>query len=280
MLNRTVRVFIISFAPAGAISGEQEFSAYLAASLPVDGASDVPLDSRIVLRFSKPLRAETINSESVSLTASQARVETRTVLAESGRLLFVSARERLQPDTTYTLYGLAADHSDGLGSTLGLADTNGAVQIQYSYDAFGATIVTGQSNNNSSQYTGRENDQTGLYYNRSRYYSPQLQRFISEDPIGMTGGINLYAYVGNNPISFSDPSGLDKSDLSWRLLAHGAQFAAGFGDTITAYPAQFELFLGPGSVTGTIRGWTPGRAQLTLVPAVTSVGRWRASPGA
>ncbi len=56
---------------------------------------------------------------------------------------------------------------------------------------------------NPYQYTGRENDATGLYFHRARYYNPSFQRFISEDPIGMGGGINLYAYVGNNPISFA-----------------------------------------------------------------------------
>lgn len=48
-------------------------------------------------------------------------------------------------------------------------------------------------------------------YCRARYYHPQLQRFISEDPIGFGGGINLYAYVANNPLLFVDPFGLDKT---------------------------------------------------------------------
>jgi uncharacterized protein RhaS with RHS repeats len=52
-----------------------------------------------------------------------------------------------------------------------------------------------------------------LYYNRGRYYSPELQRFISEDPVGLAGGINLYAYAGNNPISFADPTGLDPVEV-------------------------------------------------------------------
>ena len=57
--------------------------------------------------------------------------------------------------------------------------------------------------------SGRENDGTGLYYYRARYYSPTIQRFISEDPIGFYGGdVNFYAYVGNNPVKFVDPSGL------------------------------------------------------------------------
>jgi uncharacterized protein RhaS with RHS repeats len=50
-----------------------------------------------------------------------------------------------------------------------------------------------------------------VYYYRARYCHPTLQRFISEDPIGFAGGdFNLYGYVTNNPLSFSDPLGLDK----------------------------------------------------------------------
>lgn len=56
--------------------------------------------------------------------------------------------------------------------------------------------------------SGRENDGTGLYFNRARYYSPAYQRFVSQDPIDFGGGINLYAYALNNPISFRDLLGL------------------------------------------------------------------------
>ncbi len=97
---------------------------------------------------------------------------------------------------------------DGLGSTLALADSTGTLQTQYTYEAFGKTTTSGSSNGNTSQYTGRENDGTGLYYYRARYYSPSLQRFVSEDPIGLLGGINLYGYVGNDPVSYTDPFGL------------------------------------------------------------------------
>ncbi|MDQ7837777.1 MAG: RHS repeat-associated core domain-containing protein [Thermodesulfobacteriota bacterium] len=49
----------------------------------------------------------------------------------------------------------------------------------------------------------------GFYYMRARYYDPNVGRFISEDPIGFEGGdVNLYAYVGNNPIMSNDPLGL------------------------------------------------------------------------
>jgi RHS repeat-associated protein len=97
---------------------------------------------------------------------------------------------------------------DALGSPIALADSAGAVQTEYAYEPFGGTTVTGTSNSNSFQYTGRENDGTGLFYYRARYFHPGLQRFISEDPIEFEGGdINLYGYVGNDPINRNDPSG-------------------------------------------------------------------------
>ena len=102
---------------------------------------------------------------------------------------------------------------DALGSALALTDPTGAVQTEYTYEPFGRTTLTGAANTSSYQYTGRENDGTGLYYHRSRYYHPALQRFVAEDPIEFRGGdINLYGYVGNNPTHFTDPFGLALDD--------------------------------------------------------------------
>jgi RHS repeat-associated protein len=98
---------------------------------------------------------------------------------------------------------------DALGSTLALVDASGNVQTAYTYDPFGATTVSGQASANEFQYTGREDDGNGIYYYRARYYSPLLGRFISEDPAGFDGGLNVYAYAGNSPVSYYDPSGLD-----------------------------------------------------------------------
>jgi RHS repeat-associated protein len=100
--------------------------------------------------------------------------------------------------------------TDALGSTIALADSSGAIQTENTYEPFGKTTATGASNTNPFQYTGRENDTTGLYYYRARYYHPALQRFIGEDPLDYerTKGSNLYAYVVNNPLNFTDPSGL------------------------------------------------------------------------
>ncbi len=99
--------------------------------------------------------------------------------------------------------------TDALGSTLALADGAGAVQTQYTYEPFGQVTVNGPSSANPFQYTGRENDGTGLYYYRARYYHPGLQRFISEDPLGFAGGdADFYAYVGGAPADLTDPSGM------------------------------------------------------------------------
>ena len=73
------------------------------------------------------------------------------------------------------------------------------------YDSFG----NGSSSLTRYGYTGREWDSdSNLYYYRNRWYDSQVGRFISEDPIGLNGGINLFTYVGNNPFRFRDPMGL------------------------------------------------------------------------
>jgi RHS repeat-associated protein len=101
--------------------------------------------------------------------------------------------------------------ADALGSTIGLVGSGGTIATNYTYQPFGATTAGGASNTNPYQFTGRENDATGLYFNRARYYSPTLQRFIAQDPIGFGGGDpNLYSYAFNDPLAFMDPLGLTR----------------------------------------------------------------------
>jgi RHS repeat-associated protein len=79
---------------------------------------------------------------------------------------------------------------------------------EYTYEPFGATQVSGAPSASPFHFTGRENDGTGLYYYRARYYSPQWQRFLSEDPLEFDGGdLNLHAYTSDNPVNYTDPSG-------------------------------------------------------------------------
>jgi RHS repeat-associated protein len=90
---------------------------------------------------------------------------------------------------------------------IALANDQQAVQNFYAYTPYGETQTLGPDEGNAIQYTARENDQTGLYYYRARYYDPVLTRFVSEDPIGMAAGTNFYAYVGGDPITYNDPLG-------------------------------------------------------------------------
>ncbi len=114
----------------------------------------------------------------------------------------------VRTDPGWTQYFL----SDALGSTLALADSSGSVLTQYTYEPFGQTNVTGAPAPQSFQYTGRENDETALYYHRARYYSPLMARFVSEDPLGFAAGINFYVYAENSPLQFKDPFGLSPWD--------------------------------------------------------------------
>ncbi len=97
---------------------------------------------------------------------------------------------------------------DGLGSTVALTDANGIAKTVYTYDPYGYTSTTGDISDNPFQYTGRENDGTGLYYYRDRYYYPEIGRFLKEDAIGSKVNVNLYRYAYNNPINFIDPTGV------------------------------------------------------------------------
>lgn len=97
--------------------------------------------------------------------------------------------------------------TDALGSVLALTDSAGAIRTSYTYEAYGITSVSGDTSTNPFQYTGRENDGTGLYYYRARYYAPGLGRFVSEDSIGLAAGPNLYAYVLGDPANHTDPEG-------------------------------------------------------------------------
>ncbi len=100
--------------------------------------------------------------------------------------------------------------ADALGSVLVVTDIAGSPVTEYTYESFGATTVTNSGFANPFQFADRENDGS-LYHYRARYYSPIFHRFISPDPIGISGGdVNYYAYVGNNPQTFADPLGLER----------------------------------------------------------------------
>lgn len=96
---------------------------------------------------------------------------------------------------------------DNLTSTSAVSGPNGTVNQSVQYTAFGNVRINSGTSPNRLKYTGREDDNTGLYYYRARYYDSQIGRFLSEDSKGFAAGINFYAYVGNNPINANDPTG-------------------------------------------------------------------------
>jgi len=119
---------------------------------------------------------------------------------------------KIRQKTGTTLYYFAKDH---LGSTTALTDSKGALAERESYDAYGNSAGSAKTRYG---FTGRERDSlTGLMYYRARWYDPQLGRFASEDPIGLAGGINQFAYVANNPQNSIDPSGLYEIDVHYYL---------------------------------------------------------------
>ncbi len=102
-------------------------------------------------------------------------------------------------------------HCDHLGTPIALINEEGGVDWQIELDAWGNTLVEHNPNDlyQPIRFQGQHHDaESGLHYNRYRFYDPGLGRYITQDPIGLTGGINLYAYA-NNPTGAVDPWGLE-----------------------------------------------------------------------
>lgn len=100
--------------------------------------------------------------------------------------------------------------TDEQGSIRYILDQSGEVQNYYQYSAFGETIISEETTPNRLRYNAQTEDElTGLYYLRARYYAPGIGRFTQEDVI-YNDGLNLYAYCNSNPVMYSDPSGFAK----------------------------------------------------------------------
>ncbi|MEK8029820.1 SpvB/TcaC N-terminal domain-containing protein [Ideonella sp. DXS29W] len=135
-----------------------------------------------------------------------ALVETRTIGSE---------KDLVSPLTRY-------QHDNHLGSAALELDDSGQVITYEEYYPYGCTAYqAGRSSVEVSlkryRFTGMERDEeTGLNYHGARYYAPWLGRWVSCDPIGVLGGINLYAYGAGDPVNRVDPSGLeDEKSNPW-----------------------------------------------------------------
>ena len=123
----------------------------------------------------------------------------------------------LARSTGYPYSGNWTNHNfyfaDGNGNITYMINSSQTMVASYRYDPFGNTISSsgGLSGANVYRFSSKEiHVNSGMYYYGYRFYDPNFQRWINRDPIGELGGLNLYGYVGNNPISYVDPFGLDK----------------------------------------------------------------------
>ncbi|MFQ6029465.1 MAG: RHS repeat-associated core domain-containing protein, partial [Dehalococcoidia bacterium] len=189
----------------------------------------------------------------------------------------------LNIDEAFSRNGQEFHLVDALGSTVGLAGPTGAVGTTYSYEPFGRTLLTGIDSDNPFQFTGREKDILGLYFYRARFYGPGFARFTSEDPIGLLGGdVNLYAYVGANPVNFTDPSGKLVPLLALGLIGTGGlvngTVQAGAAAFDTQDPVELAKAFGKGFLSGSV-GTGTGLllTLLTANPVIVGAGSGLAS---
>jgi RHS repeat-associated protein len=113
--------------------------------------------------------------------------------------------------------------NDHLGTPQKLIAGNGEVVWSAKYDSFGEAEIDPVSTvENNLRFPGQyEDGETGLHYNCFRYYNPEIGRYMTADPIGQAGGINLFVYVHNNPIKKTDRLGTDDWDNAYDALVDG-----------------------------------------------------------
>ena len=119
-------------------------------------------------------------------------------------------------------------HCDAQGNVINVTDDSEASVASCTYSPFGQLLTQAGDFTPRYAFSSKEYDYiTGLYYYSFRHYSPQLNRWLSKDPIGISGGLNLYAFCGNNPVNFVDPHGLlsgkNKEKASDAIREEGAR---------------------------------------------------------
>jgi RHS repeat-associated protein len=114
-----------------------------------------------------------------------------------------------------------------------MTDATGTVAWSADYKPFGEATVTVSTITNNLRFPGQYYDaETGLNYNYYRDYNPALGRYIETDPIGLSGGINLFVYVANSPIKLIDELGLVDPTACQISLSAGRMTCTSYGMTI------------------------------------------------
>ncbi|MEY8876773.1 MAG: RHS repeat-associated core domain-containing protein, partial [Leptothrix sp. (in: b-proteobacteria)] len=118
-------------------------------------------------------------------------------------------------------------HTDHLNTPRVVTDTAGNLRWRWIADPFGTAVPETNPAGlgafvQNLRFPGQVADgETGLFYNMARYYDPMIGRYVESDPIGLQGGINTYAYVGGNPLSYMDPLGLYTEIVYWHGVGVG-----------------------------------------------------------
>lgn len=132
---------------------------------------------------------------------------------------------------TYEYY-----HADRQGNVIAMVDASGTITAQYVYTPYGVEEPYNTSSN-PYRYTGRRLEpEWGIFHYRARYYDPALGRFLETDPVLYADQMNLYAYVGNNPLNATDPSG------KYQEQATDAERNEALADASGAFIAGLETF--------------------------------------
>nr|MBA2669756.1 RHS domain-containing protein [Gemmatimonadota bacterium] len=129
------------------------------------------------------------------------------------RIEYVMDGQSFEPLCSFDAQQTFFYHNDHLGTPRELTSGDGTVVWSASYDVFGvARMGRAEDASNPFRFRGQYFDEeTGLHYNRYRYYDPELNRYLTQDPLGLIGGPNPYGYV-NDPLTATDPLGLAGDD--------------------------------------------------------------------